>query len=141
MAYESEEEKYTKIYHDQLFSTLPTKLSSNLRQHLSNVLSTKNHARGNSIPSLDIIGAQSLIELLSAEILYSEIRQEVDNNRGQWDTPILENLRKWTAFGDISARMLSVIPAESHERWSQTWLQRFDFYACEYFAEMRYEGL
>ncbi|TIB40487.1 hypothetical protein E3P86_00658 [Wallemia ichthyophaga] len=144
--FESEGEKYTKIYHDQLFSSLPTNLSSSLRQHLSDIFSLKNDRNDKNevnkgIPSLDIIGAQSLIEILSAEILYSEIRQEVDNNRGQWDTPILDNLRKWIAFGDISTRMLSVIPTESQERWNETWLQRFDFYACEYFAEMRSEEL
>ena len=130
-------DEYTKIYHDQLFSTLPTNLSGHLRQHLTDALNAKSNADGNSIPSLDLIGAQSLIELLSAEILYAEIRQEVDNNRGQWDTPILDDLRRWIAHGNISARMLSVMSVESHQRWSQTWLQRFDYYACEHFAKMR----
>ncbi|TIA85251.1 hypothetical protein E3P99_04037 [Wallemia hederae] len=134
-------DEYTKIYHDQLFSTLPTNLSSHLRQHLTDALNAKSSAGGNSIPSLDVIGAQSLIELLSAEILYAEIRQEVDNNKGQWDTPILDDLRRWIAHGNISARMLSVIPVESHRRWSQTWLQRFDYYACEHFAKMRSDEL
>lgn len=103
--------------------------------HLVQVLSDDTSS---SVPSLDVFGAQAITEMLSAEILYDEIENEVLANKGQWEEPVLDNLRKWIAYGGISVKMQSIMSKEPVKRWADTWLQRFDFFACEKFCEMRW---
>ncbi|TIC68002.1 hypothetical protein E3Q03_01716 [Wallemia mellicola] len=136
-AYENADE-LTTIFHDQLFATLPVELAKSLRLHLVQVLSDDTSS---SVPSLDVFGAQAITEMLSAEILYDEIENEVLANKGQWEEPVLDNLRKWIAYGGISVKMQSIMSKEPVKRWADTWLQRFDFFACEKFCEMRIEEL
>ena len=115
-----------------MFSELKPTFSNCLRDYLKYLLS---NTETNAIcVDLKLIGIQPMAEMLSTYILYEQVNNRVQQYKGEWEENILQDLRQWVS-SEISSKMNLI--SVSNDLDVNNWNQKFDYFVCKKFCEMR----